>query len=174
MKQIKIISQNPINRFDGATLCIHLLVVLIMWIAHQKHLLSTNALKDLISGYFFILPLALVGLFFRSLRNFNIYLIWLFIAVVQLLVYPTLHELPGYQYYRGSAFTPLRSLLPTLIAYQLLRIIFIKIYNMDMIISINRFRGSRWEDQENRNITWLEVVFSVSLALIAIFSNIYD
>lgn len=42
-----------------------------------------------------------------------------------------------------------------------------------MIISIRQFRMSMWEEEENRNITWLEVLFSITIALTAVLSNVY-
>jgi hypothetical protein len=174
MDRIKIISRKPLNNPDKLILAVHFLLVLTMWVSFEQRLIPADNLKDFISGYFFLLPLTLVGLFFRNLRNFNFFIIWLTIASIQFIIFPELHDLRGYQFYRGSAFTSLRTLLPTLIVFQLLRIIFIKTHNMEMIISIRQYRMSRWEDEENRNMTWLEVAFSITIALTAVFSNVYE
>ncbi|MEP1358887.1 MAG: hypothetical protein ABJK91_11985 [Nonlabens ulvanivorans] len=153
---------------------IHLLVVLTMWISHEQRFLQTDTLRDFIDVYFFILPLLLIGLFFKNLRNFNFFIIWLTIGLIQLLTYPELHDLTGFQFYRGSAFDGLRSLLPTLLVFQLLRIVFIRTHNQELIISIRLFRMTMWEEEENRNMTWLEVGFSLTIALTAVFSNVYE
>ncbi|MEP2772688.1 MAG: hypothetical protein ABJH05_11095 [Fulvivirga sp.] len=173
MERPRIISRKPLNKYDILILAAHLLAVLTIWISYKHRLVPPESLKDFISGYFFILPIVLVGLFFRNLRNINFYGIWVMIAFFQPLIYPELHDLSGFQFYRGSAFTPLRSLLPTLLVYQLFRIIFIKTHNMEMIISIRQFRMSMWEEEEKRNMTWLEVLFSITIALTAVLSNVY-
>jgi len=171
MEKIKLISREPLNITDKLIIVIHLLAVLTMWISHEQRFIQTETLRDFVDVYFFVLPLLLVGLFFRNLRNFNFFIIWLTIGLIQLFTYPELLDLTGFQFSRGSAFDGLKSLLPTLLVFQLLRIIFIRTHNKELIISIRRFRMTMWEEEENRNMTWLEVGFSLTILATAIIFN---
>jgi hypothetical protein len=58
-----------------------------------------------------------------------------------------------------------------MVMFQILRIIFIKTNNKEMIISIRKFRMTRWEEEDNRNMTWLEVGFSLTLFATVIATN---
>ncbi len=151
----------------------HLFIVFGIWLSYQQSLFSIENLKDFINVYFLLLPLIILGLFFRKLRNFNFYIIWVIIGIAQILVYPEVNDLNEFQFYRGSSFSALISLLPTLIIFQILRIIFIRTHNMEMIISIRYYRMTMWEEEENRKMTWLEVAFSMLLFFTIVFSNIY-
>ena len=174
MEKIKLINRNPLTSTDKIVIAVHVLASVGMWISYKQHLLPVDTLKDVVNMYLFMMPMLLIGIFFRNLRNFNFYIIWVLIGIAQLIVYPELIGMSEFEFFRGSAFSGLRALLPTVLMFQLLRIVFIKTHNMEMIISIRQYRMSRWEEEENRNMTWLEVAFSITLLLTAIFSNVYE
>lgn len=174
MEKIKLINRKPLTSTEKIVIAIHILASVGMWISYEQHLLPIDTLKDVVNMYFFMIPMLLVGIFFRNLRNFNFYVIWVFIGIAQLVVYPELIRMSEFEFFRGSAFSGLRALLPTVLMFQLLRIVFIKTHNMEMIISIRQYRMSRWEEEENRNMTWLEVAFSITILLTVIFSNLYE
>lgn len=172
MDKIKIIKRSPLSKTEILAVTAHVVWSFFMWLLYNQNIIKIQTLKDIVNMYLFVMPMLLVGLFFRNLRNFNFYFIWLIIGIIQVLWYPKLVGISDFQFVNGSAFSGLISLLPTIIMYQLLRVIFIKTHNMEMIISIRQHRMSRWEEEENRNMTWLEVGFSVTLLLTAVFSSV--
>lgn len=174
MGKIKLINRNPLTSTDKIAIAVHVLASVGMWVSYEQHLLQIDTLKDVVNMYFFMMPMLLVGIFFRNLRNFNFYIIWVFIGITQLMIYPDLIGMSEFEFFRGSAFSGLRTLLPTVLMFQFLRIVFIKTHNMEMIISIGQHRMSRWEEEENRNMTWLEVAFSITLLLTAVFTNVIE
>ena len=112
--------------------------------------------------YFFILPLFMVGFQFRNLRNINYYLIWTFIGVMQLGVFMIEKDNPDFYFVNGSGIDGLKALLPVLVLFQVFRQISLKIYKREIIISLQKYRMT-WYEEEKRNMTWIEVLFSILL-----------
>jgi len=66
---------------DFILVSIHLFVGLAFWTIYNLDLTSGTNIKYWVFVYYFLVPLALVGLFFRNLRNFKLYLIWIVIGI---------------------------------------------------------------------------------------------
>ena len=150
---------------------LHCFTGLFFWASYKTRAIPIDTLKEIISSYNFLLPIVLIGLFFRKLRNVKFYLIWLVIGLVQLIIYQLAVDNPDFTFPRGTAFDGLVALLPTLIMFQLMRQIFYSIKRKEMIISIRQFRMTFYEEEDKRNMTWTEVLFSILLMLTAIFSG---
>ncbi len=157
---------------DFILVFIHLLVGLIFWMIYYGDLISGTNLKMWISGYYFLVPFALVGIFFRNLRNFKYYLIWIVIGLIQLLIYNLIKDHPDFQFPRSTAFSGLKTLLPTLLMFQIFRLVFFSLRGQEMIITMRQGRMTMWEDEEKRNMTLIEVVFSMLLAVTIIFFDL--
>jgi hypothetical protein len=151
---------------------VHVLVSLAFWTIYKFDLIPTQDLKGWISGYYFLVPFALVGLFFRNLRSFKFYLTWLTISIGQLLVYFMVDGLTEFSYPRGTAFSGLKALLPTLVLFQLFRMIVLRTQGRELIITMRRGRFTMWEEEDNRKMTWIEVVFSLLLMGIIVTFNV--
>jgi hypothetical protein len=167
MKSIKIIKRKPLSKIDISIVSIHLVACLTIWISYKMNLLQFETLKEIIDIYFFMAPLLLIGIYFRKLRNFNFYIIWVIIGVTQLIGYLNLLEIDELNFYKGSALSSLIVLLPIILMFQLFRIIFLKTNKTEIIVSFMKFRRSRWDINEKRNTTLLEVIFSITLVIIA-------
>ena len=149
----------------------HPIIGVLIWYTYQQGLMSKETLKDFTSGYMFLLPLLLVGLFFRKLRNIKFYLVWLAISIIQVFIHPLVKDNPDFTLPRGTSFDGLMALLPTLIMFQLFRQLFFSLKGQEMIISIRHYRMTMYEEEDRRNMTWIEVVFSILLMLTAILSG---
>lgn len=166
------------NRFkfdlvEWISMIVHCLICLFFWTSYRFDLIPVSAIKIWTNGYFFILPLILIGLLFRNLRNVKYFIVWTIIGLIQLLVYFVIKDNPDFLFPRGTGLSGLKSLLPVLIIFQILRQISLKVYNREMIISIRHFRMTMYEEEDNRDMTWIEVLFSlILLASAIIFSAI--
>lgn len=78
---------------------------------------------------------------------------------------------PDFMFTRKTSFEGLLALLPTLIMFQLLRQIFLSLKGQEMIISIRHYRMTMYEEEDRRNMTWLDVAFSIILMATAVFSG---
>lgn len=157
---------------DFLVVSIHLLVGLIFWTIYNLDWTSGTNIKQWISGYYFLMPFALVGLFFRNLRNFKFYLIWIVVGLIQLLIYISVKDNADFQFARGTAFSGLKALLPTLLVFQVFRLSFFSLRGQEMIVTMRKERMTMWEDEEKRNMTWIEVVFSLILMGTIILFNV--
>ncbi len=158
-----VIEKKRFNYVDLIILLTHILVCLILYTIYEYNLIEIGKVKAWTQAYFFLTPLLLIGLFFRNLRNDRFYILWLIIGIVQLFIYFQVKDNPDFYYPRGTAFDGLKALLPVLIIFQILRQISLKVYKREMIISIRHYRMSLYEEKENRNMTWIEVLFSLIL-----------
>ena len=151
------------TRTEITAVIVHVLVSLTFWAIYKLDLIPTENLKGWINVYYFLVPFAVVGLFFRNLRSFKFYLTWILISVGQLVIYFMVDGLTEFFYQRGTAFSGLKALLPTLIIFQLFRIFLLKTQGRELIVTMRIGRFTMWEEDDNRNMTWIEVAFSLIL-----------
>jgi Na+/proline symporter len=161
------------NKTDLVVIFTHLTIGLLIWVTYQQELIDKEIIKSFASGYIFLAPLILIGLFFRKLRKIGFYLIWVSIALLQILIYLYVKDNSDFFFKRGTAFDGLIALLPTLILFQIFRQIFYSFKGQEMIISIRHYRMTWYEKEDRRNMTWLEVVFSILLMLTATLSSVF-
>lgn len=166
----QIIKSANLKVVDYAIILSHLGISLGIWFWFEQQYFSKDYLKDFTHFYFLVVPFAIVGIFYLRLRNIYFYSIWIFIGIVQLLLYPELNKISEFHFFRGSAFSGMRALLPALIVFQLLRTTFLLTHKKEIIVSLRHYRMSTWEDSENRHMTWIEVGFSLILYATIIIS----
>lgn len=162
-----------LSKTDLIILLTHPTIGLLIWYSYQQDLFDKETLKDFTNIYLFLLPLLLVGLFFRKLRNIQFYLAWLLISIAHLFIYPMVYENPDFTFPRGNSFDGLVALLPTLVVFQFFRQIFYSIKGQEIIISTRHFRMTMYEEEDRRNMTWIEVIFSILLMLTATLSGVF-
>jgi Na+/proline symporter len=172
-KLIKDFKSGPINKTDLIIILSHFTIGLSIWFIFTQGLVDKNSLKSFTSGYLFLSPLILVGLFFRRLRRIKFYLAWLIISIIQIFIYQKVKDNPDFIFPRGTAFDGLTSMLPTLILFQICRQIFYLIKGQEMIISLRHYRFTMYEEEDKRNMTWIEVAFSILIGLTAVLSGIF-
>lgn len=161
-----------LNKTDLIVIFGHLTIGLLIWCTHQYNLIDKKNLKEFSNIYIFLTPFLLVGLFFRKLRKIRFWSIWLTISIIQLFIYPLVKNNPDFDFPRGTAFDSLVSLFPTLIIYQILRLIYYSIKEEEMIISLRQYRWTMFEKEDRRNMNWLDIAFSIILGLTSILSGI--
>ncbi|MEO9476234.1 MAG: hypothetical protein ABJG41_11890 [Cyclobacteriaceae bacterium] len=169
--RIPIIKRTALKPLDYGIILVYLAIPIGIWLSTEQQHFSKEFIKDFTFGYFFVTPIFLVGLLYKRLRNFYFFLSWVLIGLTQIILYPELQGLEEFQFFRGNAFTGMRSLLPTVIMYQILRVIFIRTHNMEMIVATRKYQFSRWDEDQQRKVTWLEVGFSLTLLATALLTN---
>jgi len=155
--------KNKLNRIEIITIVIHVIICTFLWTVYSFKLFEIEQIKMWTNMYFFILPLFMVGFQFRNLRNNNYYLIWTFIGILQLWVYSVEKDNVDFYFVNGSGIDGLKALLPVLVLFQIFRQISLKIYKREIIISLQQYRMTWYEEEEKRNMTWIEVLFSILL-----------
>ena len=163
--------KNKFDNVDVSCICIYLLGSLFLYLSYHYALFSVDKVKLWIYLSYFFVQFALFGLFFRKLRNDKLYLCWCFFGLLQLLVFFLLKDNSVFFNRGGSDLNSLRGLLPSLIVYQILRKIYYKIYKQELIISMSMGRMSFFEEEDNRNMNFLDVAFSLIMyGVICFFS----
>lgn len=165
--------QTSLDKTDWTVIFAHPLIGFLIWLTYQQNLIEGEILKKFTSTYLFLLPFILIGFFFRKLRNVKFYLVWLVFAIIHIPIYFAVKDNLNFVFPNGNAFDGLIGLLPTLIMFQILRQLFFRIKGKEMIISIRHYRMTMYEHEEKRNMTWIEVGFSILLMLTAILSGIF-
>jgi len=100
------------------------------------------------------------------------YVIWVFIGVIQLTVYFYINDNPDFIFPNETGLSGLKALLPVLIMFQILRQISIKFFHREMIISMRYGRMTWYEEEDKRNMTWIEVLFTFILVGTTILFNV--
>ena len=155
--------KNKFGRIEIFTIVIHVIICTFLWIVYRFKLFEIEQIKMWTNMYFFILPLFIVGFQFRNLRNTDYYIIWTFISVLQLGIFMIEKDNPDFYFVNGSGIDGLKALLPVLVLFQVFRQISLKIYKREIIISLQQYRMTWYEEEEKRNMTWIEVLFSILL-----------
>jgi hypothetical protein len=153
---------------DWLSLIIHVLICLTLWFSYTYELFCIDFIKKTTNGYFFVLPIILLGVFYRNLRNLKYYVFWTIIGIIQVIVYFIARDNPDFLFPRMTGLNSLKALLPVLIIFQILRQMSLKVYKREIIISLHH-RISMYEEEEKRKMTWMEVLFSLILLASSIF-----
>jgi hypothetical protein len=150
---------------EWVVVIIYLLLSLLLYLGYTFDVpQDINWLKWMLF-YTIAVPFMIIGAQYRNLRNPKYYLIWVAFAILQMLFYQLIKDVPELNFERGSALTGLRSLLPALIVFQLFRVYLLRRNGRDLIISLRKGRMTRWEPEENRNMSNIEIAFSMLIAL---------
>jgi len=172
MKAKSIKKKRKSRQIEIITIVIHLMICAFLWICYSNNLFEPEKIKHWTSSYFLMLPLFLIGIQFRNLRNIKYFIFWTIIGFGQLFVFLIEKDNLDFKYFNGTGLDGLKALLPVLILFQILRQISLKAYKREMIISIRQYRMTLYEEEEKRNMTWIEVFFSIILFLSAIVFNV--
>jgi len=169
----QITKTQKLNLADISAIFLHILISLFFVFSYKENWIPIDQLKNWVSGYYFILPLVLIGVFFRPLRKMNFYLVWVILGIVQLYIYFIVKDNPDFYFQnRGTSFDGLRSLLPVMILFQIFRQNLKKKYKLEMIISIRKHRMSWYEEEEHRNMLMIEVVYSILLSFATVLFGV--
>ncbi len=149
-------------------LAIHILICIFFWKAYSNDLIEKETLKTWTMFYFFITTFLLMVAYYRQLRNYKVYILWLLVGIGQFIVYMVTKDNPDFMMFRGSSLTPLRALLIMLVTLQLFRQFYMLLTPWELIITYRRFT---WHDtDDNRKMIWLDVVFSIIIYAVTILS----
>lgn len=169
-EKVRIIKYTPLKPIEIGVVLAYFVIALEIWLVNEWHIISYEQLKSFTHFYFLAIPFVLIGMMYSNLRNIYFFMTWVGIGLGQLLIYPKLTGLTQFQYLIGNAFSGMQALLPTLLMFQVLRILFISTHNKELIVTLRKFRMSMWEEEEKRYMTWIEVGYSLIIYATIIFS----
>jgi hypothetical protein len=155
-----LLSTKNIDSEGLLLLLLHLLVSIAFSISPLLFPGHYAAINYYASLYWFFFPYILMAGFYRQLRNALYFGVFLLVAVVQVIYWLTLNP---------SAMA-LPSLLAMLIAFQISRILSLLIFKEEVIIPYRRI--SWWDEEDNRNVRWHDIMFSILIYGIIITSAI--
>lgn len=130
---------------------------------------NASANRELLVFYTVGTQLFLYLFNYKSLRNFTVYLAWVFIALVHLFFYFQLKDIPILQNVRGHAATGLRNTIIVLLLYQVLRIISVNTQKQELVAPT---RGGTTDIFEGRKITFIDYVLFVVYFGVTIVLNV--
>src|SRR6185369_11940902 len=106
---------------DITVLTIYILLSLFFWLVYKQELIAKDILRTLVPFYYFTSAFLLLVGYYRQLRNYKVYILWLVIGAVQFAVYVMVKENPDFMMYRGTNLTSMRMLFIMLLSFQLFR-----------------------------------------------------
>jgi hypothetical protein len=160
---------HKLSWLDKTVVLIHIFICFFLWFSYNNSLFPIDTVKKYIGGYFFILPITVIALLFRRLRNIKYFLIWLIVGLLQMIAYYILKDNPEFFHPIVSPITGLRSLFPVLLLFQILRQISFRLYNKDLIISFSAGRTSIYEEEDNCDMNGLDFISTFILPMISIY-----
>jgi len=161
----KFIRYEKLNKWNILTLCLYLSLSIFLLIYNLQ---SNYNHEDLIFFYGFGTQFFLYLFQYRALRNFNYFLIWLGIGFVQFCIFIVLKRTPEFILVHSNTIFGLRSTLITLLLFQLLRFISLKIQGKELIAPP---KGTTPDFYDSRKGTTIDFVCFI-IFLVAIFISL--
>ncbi len=112
--------------------------------------------------------LFIYGFDYKKLRRFDVNIVWIIISIIQIFIYSITKN--NYEFNDKIGSTYLNSLfyLPIMLfTFQILRFIFKAIFKQELIINTRRYNVG--DIIENREIKWVDTIFSVIGMMMIIF-----
>lgn len=152
-------------------LTIHILICVFFWQAYKNDLIIKGILKAEMMYYFFITPFLLLFGYYRQLRNFKVYILWLIVGIGQFIFYRFTNNNPDFRVFFGANLTSFIALLSMLITFQFLRQLYMFLSHKELIITFGKF--SWFDKHDKRKMTWLDVLFSFIIILVTTLSCLF-
>lgn len=151
----------PLTKWSVIIPAIHLTIGLFFIMTYRRSLLEIETYKKLLSSYYFMTTFLLPIMYYRQLRDFKIYTIWIVVAIIQVVAYYLTRDNYDFRTFRGTSVDPLKAMLVMLMAFQVIRQLSLAWTKKEFIAM---HKGSKWFDKDdNRHMTWVDVLFSFIL-----------
>ncbi|SFB66298.1 hypothetical protein SAMN04487891_10119 [Flagellimonas taeanensis] len=153
------------DKWDFYSILIYLIITLIIYF--DSYGLIT---RNIVLFYSYLTPLCLYLFNYKSLRKFNVWVIWFFISLFHIILYHEISGIPKYMFYRGPASNSLKFTWLFLLLFQLLRIVSIKFQRLELVAP-NKGSLDIWD---NRKLTFIDNICFVIFGAVFIFMGIVD
>lgn len=104
---------------------------------------------------------------YRSLRNFNVFIVWCFFAALHFYIFLHFQDFMIFKMRNGNALTPLRNTIILLCVFQLLRFISIKISNQELVSPARGGKTDIWNERKPNGIDFISLIvyFIITIGL---------
>ena len=140
-----------LDKWDYSTIIIYLILTIFIYERPE----GFPYMKEWVMGYSIMSPLLLYGLNYKSMRKFNVWLVWFGFSLVHLVMYSHFSNDMNLQFMRGSAANGLQFTWVLLLLFQFNRFVSLKIQNKE-VVSLSR--GGTTDLWDNRKITFVDGV----------------
>lgn len=146
----KLIRCYKLSTWNIITVCFYVLLSFFLWSYYFENKIDQ---KKVLFFYGFGTQFFIYVFQYRALRNFNYFLIWIVIGILHLCVYLSIKDSAELAFVNGHAALGLRSTLISLLLFQFLRFISLKIQNKELVVPA---RSSRTDLLDERKITLVD------------------
>ena len=153
---------NTLKNSDLVLWSVHILVSLLLWITYKYEIIPLETVSKAALFYFWMVPGLLLTCYYRQLRSYKVYLLWLITGIIQLVVYFIAKDYPDFQKVNDNNLASLKTLLVMLLSFQFFRQLFKLLTPWELIITIKRF--SSYDLDDKRKLIWLDYLFSLIIA----------
>jgi uncharacterized membrane protein len=137
-----------LKSFDKISIGVYAIATIVFWFLFKSGGLETK--KGIIIAYAVIPQLCLYFFLYVSLRNFKVYLIWLFFGFVHLTIYFSFKKNENLTMYRGNPLSIFTATIILLLLFQLLRFLSLKIQHREFVAPA---KGGGKDLIENKDIS---------------------
>lgn len=159
----KLIRCYKLSKWNIITICFYVLLSFFLWSYCSVN--ETNTRKILFY-YGFGTQFFIYCFQYRALRNFNYFLIWIVIAIIHFCVYLAIKDFSELAFANGNAALGLRNTIITLLLFQFLRLMSLKIQDKELVVPS---KGSRTDLLDERKITIVDITCFFIFAIVTIF-----
>jgi hypothetical protein len=146
--------KKPFFYFDELKLsdkiAIGIYLVLTLVLLYSYNFLSPQTTQFILIMYIVVPQLSIYIFLYVSLRNFKVYLIWMFFSFVNILMYFIFRKNPDLVMYRGNPSSGLINTIVLLLLFQLLRYFSLQIQHREFVAPA---KGGGKDLIENRELT---------------------
>jgi len=149
----KFIRSYQLTKWNIITICSYLLLSIFLL---SYGAINKIHLKEILSFYGFGTQFFIYGSQYRALRNFNYFLIWTVIGIIHFCIFLSIKDSVELAFVNGHASLGLRSTLITLLLFQFLRYLSLKIQRKELVVPA---KNGKTDLLDERKITVADTIF---------------
>lgn len=159
----KLIRFYKLSKWNIIIICFYVLLSFFLWSYCSENKITT---RETLFFYGFGTQFFIYGFQYRALRNFNYFLIWIVIAIIHFCVYLAIKDYPELAFVNYHAALGLRSTIITLLLFQFLRFLSLKIQDKELVAPA---RNSRTDLLDERRITIVDIICFIIFVVLTMF-----
>lgn len=149
----KFIRSYQLTKWNIITICCYLLLSIFLL---SYGMVNKIYLKKILFFYGFGTQFFIYGFQYRALRNFNYFLIWTVIGIIHFCIFLSIKDSVELAFVNGHASLGLRSTLITLLLFQFLRYLSLKIQGKELVVPA---KNGKTDLLDERKITVADTIF---------------
>lgn len=159
----KFIRCYKLSKWNVITVCFYLLLSFFLWSYGVENKIYQ---KEILFYYGFGTQFFIYSFQYRALRNFNYFLIWMGIAIIHFCIFLSIKDSPELALENGHASLGLRSTIISLLLFQFLRYVSLKIQKKELVAPAKQ---SKTDLLDERKITIVDIICFITFMVVTIF-----